>query len=96
MATTPDTVYLAAYRPIVKDTAGNNMSIAVAQDYLAIPINPGGYTPDSISPYLLSFSLDINRGILLLVFSETVAVDRLNVTGLCIQKTSNWTAPYSM
>jgi len=65
------------------------MSINTVTDYLALPVE--NFVPDTRRPLLRSFDLDKNFGILTLHFSETVSVKRINVTGLCLQATSNWT-----
>eukprot|EP00731_Ephydatia_muelleri_P036557 Em0277g2a len=50
--------------------------------------------PDKIIPVLLSYSIDLNTGILTLIFSETIQASSINITGIGFQSLANQTAPY--
>lgn len=89
LAINRESVFLAAYRPIVSDIAGNNMSVNTVTDYLALRVSD--YQPDVTRPQLSAFTVDLNAGILYLDFTETVNVRMINVSHLCLQKQRNLT-----
>ena len=86
----PQKTFMAAYKPIVRDIAGNNMSLSTAQDFLAIPLLDRGYRYDVTRPAVSGFVLDLDRAILRFNCSETVSTYKLNVSNLCLQATGNW------
>jgi hypothetical protein len=94
LASKPEWVFLSSNKPIVSDIAGNPMGVGASGDYLAVPLAPGAYVYDTTPPSLTEFSLDMDAGKLLLTFSETVSVHFLNISGLCLQRTSRWASPY--
>ena len=53
-----------------------------------------GFVRDDTNPTLDEFSLDLNEGLLILTFSETVIEDTLNRTKFTLQSTSNFTGTY--
>ncbi|KAL5488650.1 hypothetical protein EMCRGX_G017626 [Ephydatia muelleri] len=72
--------FIAITQYFISDMAGN----------LVVPINGSGmqtsvFFPDNVKPKLVAFSLDMNTGVLLLTFSETVRVSTLNPTSLTLQ-----------
>ena len=64
----------------------NNMNYVTA---VTTPVTVREFTEDSVSPQLEGFTMDVNSGLLILTFSETVNSPTLNVTGLTIQSHSN-------
>eukprot|EP00118_Oscarella_pearsei_P023606 m.284223 g.284223 ORF g.284223 m.284223 type:complete len:389 (+) comp40677_c0_seq9:23689-24855(+) len=60
---------------------------------LTSPIQSAAFTDDTTRPKLLSFTLNINTGILDLQFSEAVDVTTFNATGITLQNLPNTTHP---
>ena len=81
LATSNDTTYIAVRPSAVSDNAGNRVNPILARN--AIPVTE--FTPDAERPSLLSFDLDMNTGILLLHFNETVNVSTLFVDRFTLQ-----------
>ncbi|XP_065887295.1 uncharacterized protein [Dysidea avara] len=59
---------------------------------------PQNYTPDTTSPVLLNFDIDLNEGTLVFSFSETVDATTLQVEEITLQNTndSNFTESYNL
>ena len=78
LAISNDTTFLSATAQAIVDTKGNYL---VPVDALPVAVFEADMTP----PVLVSFDLNVNEGLLLLTFDETVNFDTLNVTGFTIQ-----------
>ncbi|CAM9797047.1 unnamed protein product, partial [Ectocarpus fasciculatus] len=53
------------------------------------PARSTSYAADTVSPTLLSYSVDMGAGTLRMVFSEPVAVDSVNTTGISLFSTAD-------
>lgn len=53
------------------------------------PARSTSYAADTVSPTLLSYSVDMGAGTLSMVFSEPVAVDSVNTTGISLFSTAD-------
>ncbi|CAI8014679.1 hypothetical protein GBAR_LOCUS9167 [Geodia barretti] len=73
--------YLAIDEASVSDLAGN--PVVGINDTQAV--QPAMFHPDNSTPFLLSFNLDMNSGILFLTFDETVDAQTLNVLQITLQ-----------
>lgn len=80
LATSQDDSYLVFSTDAARDMAGNRVVPEPASTALRVSL----YTPDSTSPSLAAFNLDVNRGLLGLEFSETVNAASLNVSGITL------------
>ena len=58
---------------------------------IPIPVPPAEFIQDIVPPELVQFELDLNQGLVTLVFSETVNADSLDVTQITFQAESNTT-----
>ena len=81
LATSNDSTYIAIRPAAIRDNAGNRVNAITARN--AIPVT--NFTPDAERPSLLSFDLDMDMGILLLYFNETVNVSTLFVDRFTLQ-----------
>ena len=81
LAISNDTTYIAIRATTVSDNAGNH----VLQIPARTPLQVSQFTPDAERPSLMSFDLDMNEGILLLHFNETVNVSTLFVDRFTLQ-----------
>ena len=88
LATKPELTYLSADSMLIKDRAGNAMTLATTSDYLAIPVSK--FIPDQQPPYLKSFILDMNLGKIYLKLSEIVNPMKQNLTNVCLQNTVSY------
>ena len=83
LATSLSNTFLSFDASLVADTSGNTI--------MPIPSNSGlqpvSFTEDVVSPSLVSFELDLNAGILQLVFSEPVIASTFNHAGITLQST---------
>ena len=81
LAISSGTTYLSFPSTAVNDMSGNPVnSLSLDQAQKAIK-----FVNDSTLPELLSFNLDLNRGELLITFSETIEPSSFNVTQLWLQ-----------
>ena len=83
LATSHVNTWLAVEMGGVLDTFGNPL--------VGIPISNSsqvdGFVGDSISPMLADFDIDLNSGLLVLIFDETVRANTLNVSQVTLQDT---------
>ena len=80
LATNVDDSFLSITSLAVKDMSGNRVVPISAYDALQVD----NFTSDVTKPYLVSYSLDMNTGVLSLTFSETVSVRSLNTWAILI------------
>ena len=85
VAVSQEDTNIAFLGPIVQDTTGNFITI-ISSD---MPLGVSNFTDDSMPPVLDGYELDLNTGILTLVFDETVNVSSLDVTSLTFQSIRN-------
>ena len=78
--------YLTIAPGTISDLAGNQVSFNSLQAM--------DYSPDEIIPELLSYSLDLNRGLILITFSETVNLAAIDPTRIGFA--SNETSPVAV
>ena len=88
LATSENNTYLAVGAGAVYDMSGNGL-VAVELS-LAIPVDV--FVEDFVPPVLQTFNLDVNTGVLTLLFSETVESDSFDVTQIMLQDSSNSSA----
>ena len=87
LATSNITTFITLSNLAINDMSGNSI----------VPIRNGNgirvsmFTPDTTNPNLVSFSLDLNLGLLQLTFDETVNYDSLNFSSITIQNSSDVT-----
>ena len=91
LASSKSNTYLTLSEYTIEDMFGN-MVVTIASSE-ALEVN--NYTEDDRSPVLLSFDLDMDRGIIDLTFNETVYVPSLRVDEITIQNYANFTAETS-
>ena len=72
--------YLSFQASLISDTSGN----PVERIHISDAVIPIVYTPDYIPPVLLSFNLDMDTGILTLIFSETINVSSISISQLTL------------
>ena len=84
-----DSIYLSISTPAIKDIAGNDMSLAYLTVYEGK--QPTRFTPDTTTPYLQWYDLDMDSGVLTLHFSETINSLQMDVTQLYLQEKANRT-----
>ena len=81
LAVSRNTTYIAIVSDTVTDNAGNEVRTIAGTS----PLQVSEYTPDMERPSLISFDLDMDEGILLLHFNETVNVSTLLLDLLTLQ-----------
>ena len=81
LATILEDTFISIESSAVADMNGN----LVEEILYLIPLQATRYIPDSLSPFLVSFSIDLNSGELFLEFDETVNVSTLNVEEITLQ-----------
>ena len=84
LATNGDDSFLSITSLAVKDMSGNR--VLPISPYAALQVN--NFTSDTTKPYLVSYSLDMNTGVLFLTFSETVSVESLNTRAILISNSA--------
>ena len=92
LATAPETTFLALAPAAAQDMAGNEavaLPHAAALGLAATAASGSAYTPDSTSPRLLAFDLDMEAHTMTLVFDEPVQGARVNATSLVLQAGSD-------
>ena len=72
LAREPNATFLSFSHTFVSDIAGN--SIVPVTNRKARPIQPDAFSEDVQGPIILSFSLDLTSGVLVLTFDETVNI----------------------
>jgi hypothetical protein len=78
IANSADTTFLSFTAGAVADTANNAIAVRPSTDAIA----PRLFTPDTTSPTLVDFALNMNTGVITLFFSETVNGSSINVEGV--------------
>ena len=78
IATTIDNTYLSVSSGLVADTNGNINSVSNG-------IRVSNLTPDTSPPELVSFDVDLDRGELVLTFSDVVNASSLNASAITVQ-----------
>jgi len=78
IANSADTTFLSFTAGAVADTANNAISARPSTNAIA----PRLFTPDTTSPTLVEFALNMNTGVITLFFSETVDGSSINVEGV--------------
>ena len=81
IATTSDNTFIVFSSNLVRDTSGNAVNSITNGQGLQVNLFVG----DRVRPVLDNFSLDMNRGLLHLTFSETVNASTLAVSELTLQ-----------
>ena len=85
LATSVQNIFISATNQTVLDMNGN--SLVYISDQHALQAT--NFTNDTTRPVLMSFNLDMNAGVLELIFSETVDSLTFSVTQLTLQSASN-------
>ena len=85
LATEVDNTFLRLNDEAIQDM--NMNPIEMIQNGLALMAD--NFIPDEIRPELLNFTLDLNLGQLLLLFSETVNVESVNFTAITLLNETN-------
>ncbi|KAL5489593.1 hypothetical protein EMCRGX_G018703 [Ephydatia muelleri] len=80
LATSSNTTYLSVSSYAIKDMASNSL--------VTVQLQVTNYIDDTINPYLVSFRLDLNTGVLYLTFDETVNVLTFNPSGISLQNSA--------
>ena len=89
LASLEKNVFLTFSSLAVKDTSGNNVT---AIKLTPLPVTPGKYSPDRTPPELERFELDMNRGVLLFTFSETVNGSNFNPEVVMLRNSQEFAA----
>ena len=82
LATQNLTTYLRILQGGILDMSDNPITGIVVRDAYRVSL----FTPDTSSPLLTEFDLDMNTTELILYFNETVNASSLNVTGITLQQ----------
>lgn len=72
----------------VHDTSLNNNPLTP----ILIGLQAANFTPDTSRPHLVEYTLDMNEGLLLLTFNETVRADTFNITNLILGGSANFSS----
>ena len=91
-ATRLEDTFITVMASIVDDAFG--VDCVAITDGKAIPVSM--YFPDLTSPYLDSFLLDVNQGLLTLVFSETVDIFTFNISEVSLQSQQDSSVLYQL
>ena len=83
LAVSYTTTYISLAEGMVLDTAGNTN-----QAVHAVQLSQSGYVPDTSFASLISFSLDLNIGVLTLTFDDVINASSVDPTKLTIQSRS--------
>ena len=81
LAISNDTLYISVLPQLASDNAGNRVKQIPTSSAIAVST----FTPDLDRPSLLSFDLDMDRGVLTLHFNETVNRDTLTIGNFTLQ-----------
>lgn len=87
LCTSGITCFLQHTSALVKDVATYNNSGSMVQNAALVPrypTNPSRFINDTAPPYLLSYSMDINDGVLSMQFSEPVKNPLLNTHNIIV------------
>ena len=83
IATRRENTFIVHTSNLVDDMNGNDVISIV--DGEALQVREGGFKADVVAPELLSFVVDLDRGVLLLNFSEAVNITTLRPSDIIIQ-----------
>ena len=86
VGTNENNTYITIGRGAITDLAGNVLQVG-HPDGSALKVTT--FLTDDVPVVLESFTLDLNLGVLLLNFSETVALNTFNATGITLQSARN-------
>lgn len=93
LCTNPSNCFIAVTESVASDLNGLHALAIPSENALAVSI----FTPDFVSPVLISWILDVDSGILSLSFSETVNASSSDLTELSLQSASaNFSAAVSL
>lgn len=81
LAVSNDTTYLVANPAAISDM--NRNLLHAIEDGKALPVDV--YTPDTLPPIITSFNVDMDLGLLVITFDETVNATSLVLEGLTLQ-----------
>ena len=81
VATSSDNTYLLINPGSAADAFGNELN--GTREDSAIPVRV--FNPDTINPLFERFTLDMNTGVIVLYFSESMNISSLDTTGISIQ-----------
>jgi hypothetical protein len=87
LAVSNTTTFLVVGSDGVKDVSGNNVTAVVAAAATAVSV----FTADTTSPELEYFTLDLDSGLMLASFSETVNGSSFDPSEMTVQSVSNGT-----
>ena len=83
LADSNETTFISVTTRTIRDLAGE-----VLDD---VTLSVRNYTGDITPPSLEEFNLDVNSGVLRLLFSESIVISTLNLTSVTLQNTQNST-----
>ncbi|KAL5489590.1 hypothetical protein EMCRGX_G018700 [Ephydatia muelleri] len=89
LAVSNATTFLGITNSTVQDSAGNNVVAISTSTALGVTL----FVPDTVSPLLFTFNLDMNRGLISLTFDETVNASTFQPPYLVLQGLSVATSP---
>ena len=81
LAVSNDTTHLSATSEAIMDMKG--IELVPVSSFRALPVTT--FVPDTTSPVLVAYVLDLNLGLVHLTFDETVNIETLNFTRLTFQ-----------
>ena len=84
LAVDEQTSYISFSAGTIRDQAGNNVTEVRFE-----PVASGGFIADTVSPVLLNFTLDMNTGILALLFDDIIEPSTLNAESIRLQGDSS-------
>ena len=85
LAINNDTTFISLSRNTIADMNSNQVREVSSNDAVQV----ASYIPDTTSPTLEGFSIDLDAEFILLYFSETVNVSSFDIQGITIQSTAN-------
>ena len=92
LATDENTTFITHTETLITDEFGLSIiPIPVVDGTIDDAKQVRNFTKDTTSPYLVSFNLDMNIGVLYLTFSETVKANTLDRTLITLQSVQNAT-----
>ena len=89
IATSTDNTFLSVSEGALSDFAGNPVMAVVG-------INASSFVPDTTTPTLLSFDLDVNEGLLILEFDNVMNPEPLQPRAITIQDNPTANAAYTL
>ena len=83
VATTRENTFIVHTSNLIDDMNGND--IVSIEDGQALQVREGGFRADMVAPELISFVVDLERGVLLLNFTEAVNISTLRPMDIIVQ-----------